>query len=150
MESPEESSPVALKCPQCGAGLTPGTQEYIICQYCGSSLVCSRIPDSKDKAEPTMVRGMRLRPYICADKEGTGLDVFRMLIPVGWSTQGGCHWLLDNPGIPAGVAFLAWNPDGAEGFEILPNMNLVWNPLATMLHPPGSRYFGAEVRQPVG
>ena len=150
MESPGESNAVALKCPQCGADLIPGVQEYIICHYCGSSLMCNRTQVDQGRAEPTMVRGIHLKPFVCSDPQGTGLDVFRMLIPAGWSTQGGCHWMLDNPGMPAVIAFQAWNPHGAEGFEILPNLNLIWNPMATMMQPPGSHYFGAEVQPPVG
>lgn len=83
MESPGESNAVALKCPQCGADLIPDVQEYIICHYCGSSLMCNRTQVSQGQADPTMVRGMHLKPFVCSDPQGTGLDVFRMLIPVG-------------------------------------------------------------------
>ena len=44
------------------------------------------------------------------DTQGTGLELFHMLIPVGWKFEGGCHWLLDNPGMPAAVAFEVSNP----------------------------------------
>jgi hypothetical protein len=60
--------------------------------------------------------------------------------------------LLDNPGMPATVAFQVYNPQSAEMFEVLPNMNFTWNtnPLAHMMSPVGSRSFGAEVRPPMG
>jgi hypothetical protein len=50
------------------------------------------------------------------------------------------------------VAFQVWNPQGAEAFEVLPNMNFTWsnNRLTTSMFPAGSKYFGAEVHQPVG
>jgi hypothetical protein len=94
---------------------------------------------------------MRLKQFIYTDTEGTGLEMFRMLAPVGWRFQGGCRWLPDNPGMPAVVSLQLGNPQGAEAFEILPNMNFTWNnnPLGRMMFPVGSRYFGAEVRPPL-
>ncbi len=71
-----------------------------------------------------------------------------MLIPAGWQFQGGCRWALDNPGMPAAVAFQVSNPSGAERFEVLPNMNFTWN-TAGMFQQVGSRHFEAEVRPPV-
>ena len=142
--------PVALRCPQCGAGLPSVPQAYSVCQYCGSSLLLGQTEPARGGT--LAVRGMRLRMLTCTDTEGTGLELFRMLAPVGWDSRGGCRWLLDNPGMPATVAFQLWNPQGAEAFEILPNMNFTWNsnPMTRMMSPVGSRYFGAEVRAPMG
>jgi hypothetical protein len=152
MSSPNQAKPVALKCPQCGASVPPGAQGYTVCQYCGSSLVCGSREGQAGAMEQAAVRGMRLKMFTYTDREATGLEVFRMLVPVGWQFQGGCRWLLDNPGMPATVACQLWNPQGPEAFEILPNMNLVWNnnPMTRMMNPVGSRYFGAEVRPPMG
>lgn len=63
---------------------------------------------------------MRLKPFSYTDREVTGLELFHMLIPAGWQVQVGCRWLLDNPGVPAEVAFQVWNPQGAGsvGFEL--------------------------------
>lgn len=151
MSTAEQARPAVLQCPQCGGHLPPSTQGYAICQYCGSSLVWSGQQGRAGKVEEAVVRGLRLRQFSHTDAEGTGLELFRMLVPVGWQFQGGCRWLLDNPGMPATVTFQLWNPAGAEMFEVLPNMNFVWNrsSLAGMLQPTGSRYFGAEVRPPV-
>jgi hypothetical protein len=141
----------ALKCPQCGANLANVGEGYILCQHCGTSLVLN--DPGKDVTEPQeiVMRGMQLKQFAYIDKEGTGLELFRMLMPVGWNFQGGCHWLLDNPGMPATVAFQMWNPNGSEVFEVLPNLNLTWNnnPITRMMFPAGSRYFGAEVGQPL-
>ncbi len=144
----------ALKCPQCGGGLTPNGQESIVCPYCSSSLIFNHPAPGRSRPNASnepVVRGMRLKPFSYTDTQGTGLEVFHMLAPSGWSFQGGCNWLLDNPGMPAVVAFALWNPQGAEAFEVLPNMNFTWNnnPLNRLLMKPGSRYFGAEVRPPV-
>jgi hypothetical protein len=94
---------------------------------------------------------MRLKQFVYTDSQGTGLEMFRMLAPAGWRFQGGCCWLLDNPGMPAVVNLQLGNPQGAEAFEILPNMNFTWNnnPMTRMMFPVGSRYFGAEVRPPM-
>jgi hypothetical protein len=94
---------------------------------------------------------MRLKRLVYTDSQGTGLELFRMLVPAGWQFQGGCRWLLDNPGMPAAVAFQVSNPDGAEAFEVLPNMNFIWrnDPLSGLMAPPGTRSFGAEVARPL-
>jgi hypothetical protein len=153
VSSPKEVNPIALKCPQCSADIKPGVENYTVCQYCGSSVIWNRQSGGGEQAtgENMAVRGMRLKQYIHTDTEGTKLEMFRILLPAGWSVQGGCRWLYDNPGMPAVVSFQAWNPQGAEAFEILPNMNFTWNnnPFSGVMFPVGSRYFGAEVRQPV-
>jgi hypothetical protein len=159
MESTPGLKPVALACPQCSAPINPAAQNSTVCQYCGSNLVWNNPSPAQaghagqaGQPQEKPVRGMHLKPFSYTDSQVTGLELFRMLIPSGWQFQGGCHWLLDNPGMPASVAFQVWNPQGAEAFEVLPNTNFTWstNRLATSMFPPGSKYFGAEVRQPVG
>jgi hypothetical protein len=152
MISSNESHPSASQCPRCGANLPPGTLDFTVCQYCGTSLIWNRQQAETGESQETVVKGLRLKLFSYTDSEGTGLEVFSMLAPTGWEFQGGCQWLLDNPGMPATVAFQMWNPQGAEMFEVLPNMNFTWsnNPLSGMMFPVGSRYFGAEVRQPAG
>ncbi len=81
MSSPSETKPVALKCPQCGASLPPGAEGYTVCQYCGSSLVCGNRQGTGGAAEQAVVRGMRLKMFAYTDREGTGLEVFPMLVP---------------------------------------------------------------------
>ncbi len=153
MNPANEAELRAIHCPQCGGGLRPDSGEYLVCQYCGSSLIWSR-PEAKPAGpqEVTALRGMRLKQFAYTDGQGTGLEVFRMLLPSGWQFEGGCRWLLDNPGMPGVVTFQVTNPQGAEMFSVLPNINLTWNssPMAGMMHPIGSRYFGAEVRPPMG
>ncbi|MEW5831131.1 MAG: zinc ribbon domain-containing protein [Chloroflexota bacterium] len=143
----------ALQCPQCGAAIQPGVEGCLVCQYCGSSLIWSKPGMGQGQPQvPTAARGMRLRQFTYTDTQGTGMELFRMLIPSGWQFQGGCRWLLDNPGMPAVVVFEISNPHGAEMFSVLPNMNFTWNKnaLGGFLQPVGSRHFGAEVRPPVG
>ncbi|MEW6718780.1 MAG: TFIIB-type zinc finger domain-containing protein [Chloroflexota bacterium] len=152
MTSVNKPDITVLKCPQCGANLPDSSEGNMVCQYCGTGLICNRRGVDTGEEKAVVVRGMRLKQFIYTDKEGTGMEMFRMLMPVGWNFQGGCRWLLDNPGMPASVAFQMWNPQGAEMFEVLPNMNFTWNnnPLTSMMFPVSSRYFGAEVRPPMG
>jgi hypothetical protein len=152
----DHSNPVALKCPQCGADLPPAPAGYLLCRYCGSSLVwhgpaISGDPTATAPTGAAVARGLRLKLIRCADPEGTGLEMFRMLVPAGWEQRGGCRWQLDNPSMPATISFEVYNPQGAEAFEILPNLNFIWNtnPMERFLAPPGSRSFGAEVLEPV-
>jgi hypothetical protein len=53
--------------------------------------------------------------------------------------------------MPATVSLRATNPAGTAEFEVLPNQVFGWsdNEMTSSLYPPGSRYFGAEIRQPV-
>lgn len=140
--------PIALKCPQCGAGLTPGAGEYIVCAYCGSSLVWHQPTQGQTGASTQPVKGYKLKLLTVRDDQGTGLEVFQMLVPVGWQFQGGVRWLLDNPGMPATLACHVSNPQGGEAFEILPNLNFTWRPDGVFSL--GGKLFGAEVCQPVG
>jgi len=152
MAEGEEVRAVALQCPHCGADVPP-VGEQIVCQYCGSALVLVRRPGPGGQGDrPIVVNGMRLKPFSCRDDGGTGLEVFRMLTPVGWEFRGGVTWSLDNPGMPATVAFALWNPNGAEAFEVFPNINFVWNsnPLGMLLSPTGHKSFGMEMRAPMG
>jgi hypothetical protein len=146
------TGPVALQCPQCGGGLRPSTEGFTICPYCGSSLVWPGGQAEAEEAGAAAVHGLRLRRFTYTDTECTGLELFRMLVPVGWAFEGGCRWTLDNPGMPAAVAFRVRNPDGAETFEVLPNMNLKWTrgSFPGRIQPIGARHFGAEIREPMG
>lgn len=137
----------ALKCPQCGATLPHG-EGQMICRYCGSSLVITRGEAGQGQPASEVVRGMRLKSFSMGDPQGTGLECFRMLVPVGWQMSGGVNWNLQNTGMPATIAFLLWNPHGLEAFEILPNMNFtVGSGLEGWLS--GGRKFGAEIRNPM-
>lgn len=143
-------NPTALLCPRCGAGLRPDSSGYIICQYCGSSLVWNTPAAAGPAAAepgPQVVKGYQFKLVTVGDPEGTGLPVFRMLIPEGWRLQGGVRWLLDNPSMPATLACQVANPQGGEAFEILPNLNFTWRSGGTPVL--GGKLFGAEVCQPV-
>ncbi len=145
------SEMVAEQCPRCGANLPPGG-EQVICAYCGTRFFRYRSYALADSSHEKvgMVQGMRFKPFVCTDA-GTGLEAFRMVIPAGWEFRGGVHWLSDNPGMPAVVAFQISPPGGVELFEVLPNQSFYWtnNPMTSMMFPIGSRYFGNEVRPPM-
>jgi len=85
------------------------------------------------------------------DREGAGIEVLHLLIPSDWTSSSRVNWLLDVPFMPATVWLLASNPGGTAEFELLPNQVFAWsdNEMTTSLFPPGSRYYGAEIREPV-
>jgi len=153
------------RCPQCGADLPPSESERVVCAYCGSSLVRLRQRPAESPSAPEEAAaesegagswGVRLKRISCVDQcasEGTrgiGIEAFRMLIPADWQFEGGVQWVMNNPGMPAVGAFRAYNPQGVEAFEAFPNLPFFWtnNPMVTMQFPPGSVYFGNEVRPP--
>jgi hypothetical protein len=102
---------------------------------------------SKQKETPML----RFKTFSYVDREGIGIEAFRLLIPSDWKADGTIHWVLDNPGMPAVASFRVSDPLGANEFEIFPNQPFFWtnNPMVRQLFPVGSKYFGSEVRAPV-
>jgi len=117
------------------------------CAYCGSSLVRQRASGTGSGGE----WGVHLKTISCVDQQGIGIEAFRLLIPAGWEFEGGVHWLMNNPGMPAVIAFRACNPQGEEAFETFPSIPFYWtnNPMVTAMFPVGSLYYGNEVRPPM-
>lgn len=92
---------------------------------------------------------MRFRTYACIDKDGTGMEAFRVLVPSDWTCSGQIRWNIENPGMPAVGSFTAGSPDGAKQVNVFPSQSFYWtdNQITRSLFPVGSHYFGAEVRQ---
>jgi hypothetical protein len=91
---------------------------------------------------------IRLKTISFIDEQGTRTEAFKLLVPSDWQHEGGVQWLLDNPAMPAISHFRIWNPKGTEQFEVFPSQAFFWsdNPLTSQLFPPGSKYYGNEVR----
>jgi len=141
---------ISEKCPQCGADL-PSEGEQIVCQYCGSRLIRQTPAAGNTAQEPTrLMQGMHLKTFTYTDTQGIGIETFRMLIPSGWEFSGGLQWRMNNPGMPAVLAFQVRNPSGYEAFEVFPALAFFWTnePMSQMLKPRGSLYFGNEVQPP--
>jgi len=102
--------------------------------------------------QPEQEKTLRLKRFSCVDRQGTGIEAFSMLIPADWQFEGGIRWVLDNPSMPATAAFTVRSPGGSDVFEVFPNQAFYWTDNQMMLStlPPGGRYFGNEVRPPVG
>ena len=94
---------------------------------------------------------LRFKKYSSVDHQGTGIEAFSFLIPDTWKFEGGIQWILDNPAMPAVSSFKVYNPAGKEQFEAFPNHCYFWttNQQQLSLSPPGSRYFGSIVMQPL-
>lgn len=91
---------------------------------------------------------MRFKYYVHVDREGIGIEAFRFLVPADWQVSGGIRWALDNPGRPATAHLQAASPDGRRALELLPAQPCFWtdNRMLLTTNPPGTRYFGNEVR----
>jgi hypothetical protein len=94
---------------------------------------------------------IRFRPLRCMDTAGTGDEAFSLLVPEGWKFTGGVEWVLDNPAVPATAAFSVSSPGGKTVFQVLPTQRYFWTNIPKILNefPPGSRYYGGEVRAPM-
>lgn len=95
---------------------------------------------------------LQFKTQVCIDKSGIGIEAFRMLIPKEWVFEGGIRWILDNPGMPATASLRVRDPGGTAEFEVFPNQPFFWtdNQMHRQMFPVGSRYYGNEVRSPLG
>jgi hypothetical protein len=116
-----------------GAGTSAGTRE-------GQAAAASR------RTEGAMIR---LKTHHVVDAQGIGLEAFSLLIPAEWETQGGIRWPLQNPAMPAEVAFRAFSPASPDALEVFPTRACTFNPALLNMFPVGSLYLGSEVRQPM-
>jgi hypothetical protein len=93
----------------------------------------------------------RFKNLTYVDRQGTGIEAFSFLMPSSWKFEGGMEWILDNPAMPSVTAFKVYNPEGNEQFEVFPNHCYFWsnNQQLLKMFPPGSRYFGSMVKQPL-
>lgn len=92
---------------------------------------------------------IRLKTHHVVDSQGIGLEAFSLLIPAEWQTEGGIRWPLQNPAMPAEVAFRAFSPASADALEVFPTRACTFNPALLGMFPVGSLYMGSEVRQPI-
>jgi hypothetical protein len=106
---------------------------------------------SPDSSAQNSVTTLKYKTVSFTDIQGIGTKAFSMLIPDGWQSSGDIQWILDNPAMPAFGSFKAWNPNGAEEYNYFANQAYFWsdNPMIKQTFPVGSRYFGAEVREPL-
>lgn len=127
--------------------LTSWSLCIIILLSCGNSVTVQN--DKLSANDNTRVLKLKKLTYI--DQQGTGLEAFNFLMPSDWQFQGGITWLLDNPMMPAITSFRVFNPKGTEEYEVFPSHCYFWtnNPGQMSLFPPGSKYFGSTVKQPV-
>lgn len=93
-----------------------------------------------------MLRFKRLN-YV--DKLCTGMEAFSMLVPDGWTFEGGIRWSPDSPLMPAAAGLKVSGPNGAS-MQALPGQAFFWTNLRTIQigFPVGSKYLGAVVCPP--
>lgn len=106
----------------------------------------ARVPAGSGHDEGSVIR---LKTHRVVDAQGIGLEVFSVVIPAEWETQGGISWPLRNPAQPAEVAFRAFSPRTPDAMEVFPARPCSYNPASLGLFPVGSLYMGSEVREPM-
>lgn len=86
------------------------------------------------------------------DNDGIGIEAFSFLKPSEWHVEGGVKWVPDNPGMPAVAALKVSNTRGNEEFEVFPSQSFFYtnNRMLLSTLPKDEKYFGNEVRPPVG
>ncbi len=95
---------------------------------------------------------VKFKTFNYTDRKGIGTKAFSLLIPSGWKFRGGIRWVLNNPAMPAVAAFTVTSPSSPAEFEAFPAQPFFWtnNRMLLSSFPIGSRYFGSEVRPPMG
>jgi hypothetical protein len=111
----------------------------------GNSQVNNTKPPTK------VVNVVKYKSVSGIDTQGTNTEAFSMIIPTDWTFDSEISWLLDNPLMPATAQFTAHNSNGTVEFDGYPNQSLFWtdNPLVQYTNPPGSKYFGSLVMEPL-
>jgi hypothetical protein len=114
-------------------------------------LSCGNSSSSTNLAANNKDNALRFKKYTYVDQQGTGLPAFSFLMPSDWAFDGGITWILDNPAMPAVSAFRVYNPKEKAEFEVFASHCYAWtnNPQLLQMFPPGSKYFGSTVMQPV-
>jgi hypothetical protein len=122
----------------------------VVACVCTHIVSCKRGSENERSAEGS-VAPLKFKTVKCIDKQGIGIEAFRVLIPTDWTFTGGVRWILDNPGMPAVAGFRIASATGRDELEVFPNQSFFWttNGLTLRVCPVGTKYFGAEVRQPV-
>jgi hypothetical protein len=108
-------------------------------------------PTSAPAATSTAPAGvLRLRPVSIVDQQGLGLEAFRLLIPAGWSMDGGVVWPLPlSCPYPAALRVRVFDSQGTDELNIFPARPFAWSAQGIPFFPTGSFYLGSEVRPPV-
>lgn len=122
----------AESCPQCGGRVPLTYGDRVACPYCASSLVriSEREPASPAAShagaspEVSSVWGVRMKRVRLPDAR-SGVPVFEWLIPADWEFEGAVTWR-DSVAMPALIGFRAWNPEGREQIECLPQIPNTW------------------------
>ncbi len=145
---------IHLACPRCGAVL-PTQGEILECVYCGARVMlrpseATRQKMATEQAGGKEVNGVLIKPFAYIDPQAS-LEAFSLLVPQNWQVHGGITWVMERPAAPVQIGLQLNNPHGLEAFEVFPNLYFSWtnNPLTQLTKPPGSMYFGFEVRQPI-
>ncbi|MEW6721108.1 MAG: hypothetical protein AB1346_11720 [Thermodesulfobacteriota bacterium] len=72
-------------------------------------------------------RSMRFHKQVAMDRQGFGIEAFRLLVPEKWRFQGGVTWDMQKFPPLATIAFKAASPDGRSLFEHFPHENFFWS-----------------------
>jgi hypothetical protein len=88
-----------------------------------------------------------LHKYVVNDPQGSGGEVFRLLVPKEWKFSGGVRWNVNQTLPEAITAYTITSPDGRSVIEQFPHMNMFWSqdPMAAQ----GRQQMGSTIMQPM-
>lgn len=107
----------------------------------------SPAPEAKAPSRPGVVHLKWVS--VLDDPTMIGGEAFTLLAPADWLVQGTVVWRM-HPGAPAYPVVTLANSNLTEVVDALPSIPFIWMEGGIPLFPPGSRYLGNEVGEPIG
>jgi len=100
------------------------------CPHCGAPLGRAPNPPESPVAPPmpnpaAPPQGMRFRGVVCMDQTLRS-PAFQMVIPEGWTFEGGLVWDQRNIAFPAQLIYRVVSPDGQTALEQMPALGFIW------------------------
>lgn len=90
---------------------------------------------------------VRFCPAVVNDAELQGV-AYRLLVPQGWSVDGGIRWDVSSAAAPAMLSLRVASPGGSAEFTCFPSVFCTWSPTIGQYFPEGHRTNeGMEVRR---
>jgi hypothetical protein len=83
------------------------------------------------------------------DPVGVGGPALTLLVPQGWTQQGGPVWRHEYSNL-ATYEGTVTSPDGFQGVQFFPTVPQIWQDSGIPFFPEGSNYLGNDVRAPIG
>jgi hypothetical protein len=112
-------------------------------------LALSVAATAQPRPEPPSAPAMRFTRIAVRDPGINNIEALSILVPVGWTTEGGVQWFPDYS-ILANLLLRIGDPESGAVIEFLPVQNFTWLTQMAVPMTPGTNYLGNILWQPIG